>query len=205
MTIHKASQSNSKRPEQSKAKKQPKKITESYLHNAGLYYLQRYAASKAHFRAVMLRKVRRSCMAHEDQDFDACAVLVDQTADKFEQTGLLDDDTYIRGMVTSLRRRGLSQRAIIAKLQAKSVAPAATLSALAVHDRDFAIDAQEAERRAALIFCRRKRIGPFALNDKKTPEQFTGTLARAGFSFDTVRFVLDIDREASEALIASGT
>ncbi|GJL85367.1 MAG: hypothetical protein DHS20C02_11420 [Micavibrio sp.] len=200
MTIDRDSKRNSKpdRP----AKRVPKKITETYLHNSGLYYLQRFAAGKAHFRSVMLRKVRKSCMHHEDQDFDACAALVNQLADKFEQTGLLDDAAYVRGMVTSLRRRGLSQRAIVAKLAQKGIEQDTTLHALGAHDRDFAPGGDsDAEKRAALIFCRRKKIGPFATNGKKTHEQFMATLARAGFSFDTVRFVLNIDQEESQNIL----
>ncbi len=200
MTINRDSKKNSK-PDAPK-KRAPKKITETYLHNSGLYYLQRFSAGKAHFRSVMLRKVRKSCLYHEDQDFDECAALVDQLADKFEDTGLLDDAAYVRGMVSSLRRRGLSQRAIVAKLAHKRIEPDTTLQALDTHDRDFAPDEESnAEKRAALIFCRRKKIGPFALNDKKTREQYMATLARAGFSFDTVNFVLNMNIEDGQDIL----
>ncbi|MCD8497437.1 MAG: hypothetical protein LRZ85_04760 [Alphaproteobacteria bacterium] len=51
--------------------------------------MQRYAASSGHFRQVMLRKVKKSCHAHADQDYEACAVLVDALVDKFKASRLL--------------------------------------------------------------------------------------------------------------------
>jgi len=183
-------------------RRSPKRITEGYLHNAGLYYLQRFAASKAHFKTVMLRKVRCSCMQHSDQNYDECVALVDLLAEKFEKTGLLDDEAYIKGMVGSLRRRGLSQKAICEKLRAKGIERDKTAQFLQAHDKEFAADGVEAEKRAALVFCRRKKMGPFANNNKNlTEEQSMGRLARAGFSYDTVRFVLDVDVDDAESKV----
>ena len=100
-------------------KKIPRKISETYLHNSGLYYLERFAASKKHFKFVMKNKVKRSCMHHTEQDFEQCAAWVDALADKFEKVGLIDDDAYTNGLVASLRRKGKSRSAIINKLNIK--------------------------------------------------------------------------------------
>lgn len=178
-------------------KRGPKKITETYLHNAGLYYLQRFASSKENFRRVMLHKVRKSCLHHKDQDFDACAALVDKLAERFEESGLLNDANYLDGMVRSLRRRGLSERAIAAKLAQKGIDPADTARALTRHDTENGAEGPEslfdAERRAALVYCRRKKIGPYAKEGKNDPKKSMSSLARGGFSFETIRFVLNID------------
>jgi regulatory protein len=74
-----------KKSEKKTGRKKPKKITAQYLHNAGLYYLQRFAASRGQFRSVMLRKIRRSCMEHREQDYEACAALVEKIVEKFER------------------------------------------------------------------------------------------------------------------------
>ncbi len=197
---HSGSDRNSKPRERA-----PKKITETYLHNSGLYYLQRFAASKAHFRSVMLRKVRKSCLHHKDQDFETCAALVEKLAERFEESGLLNDATYLGGMVRSLRRRGLSERAIVAKLAQKGIGASDTARALARYDAEIGAEGPEgksdAERRAALVYCRRKKIGPYAKDNNKDPRKFMASLARGGFSFDTIRFVLNIDLgEYSELL-----
>src|SRR5687768_1034793 len=102
-----------------RGKKPPKKITETYLHNAGLYYLQRFSASSESFRRVMMRKVERSCRAHPEQDRAECARMVDELVRKFLGAGLLNDGQYAEAMVSTLRRRGLSSRAIQARLAAR--------------------------------------------------------------------------------------
>ncbi len=79
-------------PYKKREKPAPKKITESYLHNSGLYYLQRFSASSEHFRSVMMRKVKKSCMHHTDQDYDACAVMVD----KLVENGVTQNFNFIK-------------------------------------------------------------------------------------------------------------
>jgi len=95
--------------------KPPKKITEKYLHNSGLAYLQRFTASSMHFKTVMTRKIDKSCRHHEEQDREECLQMLDKTTEKFRELGLLDDEAYLKGMITSFRRRGLSARQIDAR------------------------------------------------------------------------------------------
>jgi len=171
-------------------KKTPKKITASYLHNAGLYYLQRFAASKAHFKTVMMRKVRLSCAAHPDQDFLACEALVDALLDTFERAGLLNDPVYAKAQVTSLRRRGTSKKIIAMKLKTKGLDQALTLETIEGHDTDHGTDSDAAELEAAFIHARKKKLGPFRTRGENRPEKDLSNMARAGFSYDTARSVL---------------
>jgi regulatory protein len=188
----------SKKPEKRREKRPPKKITPTYLHNAGLYYLQRFAASREHFRQVMIRKARKSCMHHKEQDFEDCLEMINELVDKFAQTGLLDDDSYTRAVVSSMRRAGKSRKAIMAKLRTKGLDQALVVEKLEQHAQDY--DLEEPELQAALIFARKKRLGPYKTDDKKTEEQAMGALARNGFSYDTVQRVLNMSPE--EANIA---
>ncbi|MCC6597931.1 MAG: RecX family transcriptional regulator [Alphaproteobacteria bacterium] len=184
-----------KRGPDKNARKPPKKITESYLHNAGLYYLQRFAASSAQFRRIMLRKVKRSCDFHNDQDPAHCAALVDALVIKFEKAGLLGDQIYTRGAVTSLRRRGKSKRHILGRLKTKGIEPALALEELTLHDNEHFNDPALAEHQAALAHARKKKLGPFRISDKMTPEKELASMARAGFSYETARSVLNLDAE----------
>ncbi|MGB4057568.1 MAG: RecX family transcriptional regulator, partial [Alphaproteobacteria bacterium] len=102
-------------------KKKAKKITADYLHNSGLYYLQRFAASREQFRAVMLRKIKRSCLHHPEQAFEPCQEMLDTLIKKFIDSGLLNDDLYTQGAVASLRRQGKSKKAIATKLIIRGV------------------------------------------------------------------------------------
>lgn len=189
----------------------PKKITENYLHNSGLYYLQRFASSSANLKDVMMRKVWKSCNYHKDQDKDECEALVDKTVAKFQELQLLDDAAYTRGVVTSLRRRGLSKRAILTKMKAKGISNEDTLYALEKYETENLRNPDEAELIAALTLARKKRLGPFARQDrlqnldeealKKETEKTMEKLARSGFTYNTVRRVFDMDLGEADAFL----
>lgn len=176
-------------------KKPPKKISADYLHNSGLYYLQRFPASAGHFRTVMMRKVDKSCRHHTGQDREECARMVDNLVAKFTEMGLLNDTGYANGMVTSLRRRGLSRRAIEAKLSAKGLKREQIAAALSGHADDRPDG--DVELAAALRLARRKRLGPFSASAARA-ERDMAALARGGFAYDIVSKVMNMDTETAE-------
>ena len=174
-------------------KKAPKKITESYLHNSGLHYLQRFATGTGNFRRVMMRKVDRSCRAHPDQSREDCARMVEALIEKFSRAGLLDDAGYVRGAVASLRRRGESTRAIEARLSAKGLPRETVRDALQADGGD--------DLQAAVRFARRRKLGPFAAGKSKDPEKQMAALARAGYGYEIAAKVLAMTAgEAEEVL-----
>ena len=178
-------------------KKIPKKISETYLHNSGLYYLERFAASKKHFKVVMKRKVRRSCMHHTEQDYDKCADWVDALADKFEGVGLIDDHAYTNGLVASLRRKGLSRSAILNRMSIKGIAQEKTIIALEKLDSENGNNCDIAEKEAALKLARKKKLGAYFVPRHDGHEQdikkSLGVFARAGFSYQIAKEILDMD------------
>lgn len=167
----------------------PKKITEKYLYNSGLAYLQRFPSSIAHFKSVMGRKIERSCRHHADQDKTACVVLLDKVTAQFAEMGYLNDELYLRGMVNSLRGRGLSSRAILMKLQQKGLAADEIKTVLAHYDEEYDSD----DLSAALRLCKRKRMGPYAAArpEPAQKQKWLAALARAGFSYDIALQALD--------------
>lgn len=179
-------------------KKAPKKISERYLYNAGMAYLQRFPASTHHFKTVMMRKIDRSCRFHEDQERGICAKMLEETAKKFQTLGLLDDGAYLRGMVTSLRRRGLSSRGIAAKLQQKGFPASDVMQAVKTYDVEEHQDEaeEEGEMKAALILARKKRIGPFRRAEKEPDlKKEMASLARAGYPYDIVKKIIQSEVE----------
>jgi regulatory protein len=194
-----------KRSQKKYAKKEikpPKKISESYLHNSGLYYLQRFATSSGNFKRVMGRKIDKSCRFHKDQDRDECMKMLDDLTVKFLETGLLDDEGYCRAMVTSLRRRGLSTRAIHAKLKTKALDTPLIKSTLHDYDHQYGEEeGQNAELRAAITCARKKRLLPF--NPDKEVDKSLGCLARAGFSYGIAQKVISMDVAEAQEVIAS--
>ncbi len=179
-------------------KKTPKKITPSYLHNSGLYYLERFSASKSHFKEVMIRKVKRSCLCHKDQDYNACTKMVGELADKFEACGLLNDKTYANALVSTMRRKGLSRRAIQIKMRSKGIGSDLALCSLEDLDSHSHETSEDAEFSAALTLARKKKIGAFSCGKEQNIQKSFGVLARAGFSYDIAKRVLNISLEELE-------
>lgn len=189
---------NIKKPE-GRQRKLPKKITAQYLHNAGLAYLERFPAGTAHFRRVMIRKIDRSCRAHADQDRAACVALLDDTVTNFTRMGLLNDDAYLQGMVTSLRRRGASAQAIAAKLAMKGINQDLVSAMLQKIDADTGV--QQPEMVAALLLSRRKKFGPFRVKMDVDKNKELAALARAGFGFDIAQKALSLTLEEAEDIL----
>ncbi len=197
----KTDRQNIKKPYARAEKKPPKKISAQYLHNSGLAYLQRFPASTPHFRRIMSRKIDRSCNYHKDQDKEACLALLDAATANFVRIGLLNDDAYLRGMVTSLRRRGLSKQAIGSKLQQKGLGQTLVADALRDFDEENT-SGQDPEISACLRLARRKKLGPFRRTDIFEKNKELAALARAGFAFDTAQRALALPLEEAEEILA---
>lgn len=185
------------------APKPPKKITEKYLYNSGLAYLQRFPASTHHFRVVMGRKIHKSCRHHTEQDKDTCLSMLEKVTQQFIELGLLDDQAYLKGMVYSSRRKGLATQMIIQKLTIKGFDQNRIKQEIDQYDQDYVHD-DNGEYMAALTLARRKRLGPYlpeTMIDKKTPDKQMAALARAGFSYDIVKKIMETDYDTAIDLI----
>jgi regulatory protein len=169
-------------------KKVPKKITKSYLENASLYYLQRYATSAANLRRVLMRKVRKSCQ-HHGQDEADFVPLVDDLITPYAASGLLDDAVYARAKTSTLRRQGRSKQAIQAKLQVKGLTRGQIETALGEIDED-----EDAELKAAILHAQKNKLGAFRAKPAD-PKKEMAAMGRAGFSFDVARRALDYKEE----------
>jgi len=169
----------------------PRKVTPDYLERAALYHLERYASSAENLRRVLMRKVWRSEKQHVT-DTEEAAGWVDALVERFCRTGLLDDARYAEARAASLHRRGDSRRAIRQKLSAKG---------LGTDDIDQALEQVAAEAladpdlEAAVRYVRRRRLGAFRRPEERADrrERDLAALARAGFSYDLAKRVIDSD------------
>ena len=182
-----------------RGKKPPKKITEKYLYNSGLAYLQRFPASTPHFRRVMGRKIDRSCNYHKDQSKEDCIALLEAAIGQFERMGLLNDESYLSGMINSLRRRGLSTQAILSKLGQKGLPQDRVLEALRSHDEESGV--ANADLAAATLLTRRKKIGAYRRDAESDRNKELAALARAGFGFDIAQKALSLSLDDAEEII----
>ncbi|MCP5367580.1 MAG: RecX family transcriptional regulator [Hyphomicrobiales bacterium] len=174
-------------------RRQPRPVTPERLQKAALAYLERYASSAENLRRVLMRRVAASARLHGTDAREATDWVEDLVA-RYLAAGLLDDRAFAEARVRTLRGRGESARLIRARLAQKGVAEDDVAAALAAVDGDLD-QGSDPEWAAALALARRRRLGPFrAAGDRDAHrERDLAALARAGFSYDTARRVVESD------------
>jgi regulatory protein len=165
-------------------------------------HLARFAATEAGLLRVLARRVDRWARAAEaegQEDVAARAAGAQQAAaavaKRMAAQGAVDDAAFAASRARRLLRAGRSRRATLAHLRGKGVAAETAEAVLP--------EGQASEFAAALAFCRRRRIGPFA-RDEAAPDgrlKALGALARAGFGRETAQRALDAAPEEAEALL----
>jgi regulatory protein len=175
--------------------KKRKKISASYLENAGAYYLQRFSASVSQFRKVMERKIDLSCREHPDQEKDKLIPLLDDVVKKFENLGYLNDKLYTQMLVNSLNNKGISLTRMMMTLRQKGVPPELIEEMMPQRSRDD-------DKLAALRWAKKKRLGAFATRERENEKQKgLSSLARAGFDYDISNWVMSLSRDEAEDLM----
>ncbi len=167
------------------------------LHEAALRHLARYAATEAGLTRVLDRRIERwARVAATEGEVDPAAVRQAKLAARevtaaLVTAGAVDDAAFAEARARRLTRAGRSSRAVGAHLAARGVGELAASVLPDDPERDLA---------AALVYARKRRIGPFRTEDAD-PEQRRremGAMARAGFGHGTVERAMDMD--ADEAL-----
>jgi regulatory protein len=181
--------------------------TAARLREAALLHLARFAATEVALKRVLERRVDRWARAAEaeGQPREAIApaaaaarAAAAEVAATMVRAGAVDDAAFAASRARRLARAGRSQRAIAAHLAAKGVDAATAAAALP--------EGEEAELDAALAFCRRRRIGPFARapEDADRQRKALAALARGGFAHAIARRALAMDPgQAEERLLAA--
>ena len=179
----------------------------SRLREAALAHLARFAATEAALRRVLERRIDRWAHAAEAEGRPrepiaaAAAVARAAAADvarAMVQAGAVDDAAFAASRARRLARTGRSRRAIAAHLAGKGVD--AEIAAAAIPDTE------DGELDAALAYCRRRRIGPFAraAEDAEARHKALAALARGGFGHAVARRALAMDpATAEDRLIAA--
>lgn len=186
-------------------RRQPLKATPEGLERSALYYLERYDSSSGHLRRLLRRKILLSAQVH-GTDPEQGAAAVERLIARLTGLGLLDDARYARERVRSLLARGTSAAMIRAKLRAKSL-PAALIEAALEADENAG---PGRELRAALRYAKRRRLGPYRLENRpgeraERRERDLAALGRQGFDYETARRVIDSeDPAALEAELEAG-
>lgn len=174
------------------------------LHEAALLYLARFAASEASLLRVLQRRIERWAREAATTQPDPDAVASQRAAalaaakavvGRLATAGAVNDAQFASARAQRLHREGRSRRAIAAHLAARGI------------EREIANAAlPEDELTAALVFARRRRIGPFrsaAEFDDAERHRVLGMLARAGFTRSVASALLGMTRDAAEEMIVT--
>jgi regulatory protein len=174
---------------------------EADLRDAALAHLARFGTTEAGLRRVLERRVDRWARRAEAEGQAAAALAPARAtarahaatvAKAMVALGTVDDAAFAASRARRLARSGRSRRAIAAHLGAKGVGREQAAEALPQ-------DA-ESEIAAALVQCRRRRIGPFATGAVEPParQKALAALARAGFPRDVAEAALDMAPEEAD-------
>jgi regulatory protein len=148
------------------------------LRALALAYVGRYATSCARLAAYLNRKIA------ERGWIDESAPPVGEIVTQLQSLGYVDDEAFAKTRSESLLRRGYGPNRLRISLRVSGIGTD-------IIDRASDIDEDNALA-AAMVFARRKRIGPYA-KDTSTPDnrqKMIATLLRAGHSYDVSRKIL---------------
>lgn len=184
-------------PRKEKRRRERPPVDGAWLKEAGLRYLGRFAASEAHFRRVMGRKIREA-ETRASEDPAEHARWVDGAVQYAYQYGGLNDEQLARSLMNSMRRQGLSTAMIRQKLRLKGLDDQQVRRAFEEREeeRDPELDQLASASRAA----RKKRLGPWGPSGLDYParQKQLAALARRGFSFGVAKRVLEAELVQAE-------
>ena len=175
--------------------------SEAELRDAALAHLARFGTTETGLRRVLERRVDRWARRAEAEGQAAETLAPARAAARAHAAtvaksmvalGTVDDAAFAASRARRLARSGRSRRAIAAHLGAKGVGREQAGEALP--------EGAESEIAAALVQCRRRRIGPFATGPVEPParQKALAALARAGFPRDVAEAALDMAPEEAD-------
>jgi len=161
-------------------------LTADSLGELALFYVGRFATTRAKLKSYLQRKVReRGWDGEQGPD-------VDSIAERFAVQGYIDDAAYALSKSRSLTSRGYGLRRVEHSLRSAGIEEGDGAAA-----RELA---QEDCVQSALRFAERRRLGPFASQataDPKARQRALAAMLRAGHGFGLSRAILDLPPGAS--------
>ncbi|MEC7656226.1 MAG: RecX family transcriptional regulator [Pseudomonadota bacterium] len=174
---------------EAKQRRMPRKATSKRLERVALHYLKRFSSSSENLRRVLMRRVERSARAH-GTDREEGAAAIDAIVTKFQEYGYLNDRAYAEMRAGSLFRRGSSLRVIRYQLSLKGITGDIVDAVIA----DLMEEEPDPDRRAAVAYGRRRRIGPWRRDRRdEFRDRDLAALGRQGFSYDIARWIVQAE------------
>ncbi len=160
------------------------------LMNKALAYLGNFSSTEN-----KLKKVLQTFSENHFKNFDVIQVQKEIVSiiNRCKELDYINDEEFTKNKVEKYNNAGTSKKAIILKLQNYGIDKIIVNKVIG----EFYDSKSNTEFRAALIFARKKSLGPFNkrnLNDnfQKVLNKWLGSFARAGFNYEVSQKVLNI-------------
>lgn len=170
--------------------KKLKPITEEYLKNYAIFYLEKFDNSSAGLRKVLKRQVYKKAMLLNEYP-ESHYETVDKVVDYCISKNYINDQRYSENLINRYKNKGFSEKKIVVKLQEKGIKKD-------IYDSYINDNLDELEQ--CLEFIQKKKLGCFATNELPIEKQM-GRLARNGFSYEVSKKVLYLSKEEVSALL----
>lgn len=162
-----------------KPRPQPE-LNEAALDEAALSYLNRFDCSVAKLKKQLVTVVRRR--GGEPAQFKR---YIEALLERYQRSGLLNDERFAARLAARLQERGASRRAILLKLRLRGIAN---------HVAEASVGGgREGELESAKAYARRRKLGPHRPEAERAENRRRdlAALARAGFDHETATRALN--------------
>ena len=170
------------------------------LTNKAFHYLGRYASTSSRLETILRkfaqRKLDRADPALLDQ-------IIREVTERCVRLGYIDDEAFIRSQFRQGLRSGFSQRRILLKLAQRGISRDLA-EAVMDEQTSGAADKKDSELAAALIYARKKSVGPYSRAGHRSEDnqRHLARLARNGFAFGVAKQVMALpSADAADELL----
>ena len=153
-------------------------------------YLEKYSPSKQQLKVYLLKKFLTKF--NSTQSKKDISNLIDTILNNLESNKLINDEMYSDSKARMMLRRGYSVNKINQSLKNKGIKYEYIKKSLdKIKSNDI-----EPDFVSALKLCKRRRVGPMrpAANRELFYKKDMGILARAGFSYDMSKRILELEQ-----------
>ena len=171
-------------------RKKTLKVTVEEMRNFAYAYIEKYAPSKQQLKTYLLKKYLKTSVSNvKKKDVND---LIDIVLSDLEKNKFVNDKFYSESKAKSMIQRGNSINKIRNYLIGKGI------NETFIKDTINKIEEDNSDQDffSAIKLCKKKRIGPARVEDNRTLfyKKDISLLARNGFSFETSKKVMDIDK-----------
>ena len=167
------------------------------LRDLAYSYLEKYSPSKQQLKVYLLKKYLTKIKGTKSRK--EVTSIIDEIISNLEKNKILNDEMYSDSKARMFLRRGYSLNKINQSLRNKGIDNKFIKQSIDkikdnVIEPDFV---------SALKLCKRRRIGPLRPEDNRELfyKKDMGILARAGFSFEISKKILELEKNEFEKLI----